>query len=77
MERMKDDGCHAAFMIFVWSVDVEELQSGPKRRAFLLFEYPFVDLIFRAAVRVERDELLDNVVAVVVAQLAATVGGGG
>ena len=66
---------HAALVVFVRSVDVEEFQAGPERRCFLLLQRPDVKLVFRDAIRIERMQFRNYIVVVFIAMLAIAICG--
>ena len=71
---------HVALVVFVRSVDVEELHAGPLRRAVAFYRTlhgPFVELMLGPAVQVERRQLVQCIGALVIIEALATVAVGG
>ena len=61
-------------MKFIGPIDVEELEPGPEVRLAFLAQGPSVEVVFGAAVGVQRFEVVHDVVAVDIALGAVAVG---
>ena len=79
VERVEDDGSHAALVVFPRAVDVEEFEAGPevgRVAGFLLSKRPTVECLLALAIGVEWLQPIHCAVVVRIAMFAPTVGRG-
>src|SRR5690606_37525590 len=78
VERMEHHARHAALVVFVRTVNVEEFQTRPEEGLVLLRQCPLVEIVLAVAVRVQWLQLVrKRIIRVAVTQFAITVGGCG
>src|SRR6185437_8893442 len=74
IKGMKDHTGHTSFMIFIGAIYIEELEPRPKRGRRTLLQSPFVEFVLGNAISIQRFQLTNHIMPVVIAFFTCTIG---
>ena len=71
---MKDDRCHSGFMILIRAIDIKKFQTTPERRLLLLFQRPFIKIVFRMSIGVQWLQAVQYLMRIDIAFFSQSIG---